>query len=485
MTSPLALLREFSPRTRVVLAVNAVNSFGGGLVLPFLWIYLSDVHGLPAWVPAVTLAVQAATAVAGGLLWGALLDRFPPRTTVPLVMAVAGAGTALYAQADGASSALVAALVYGFGISGVGTVLRFLYAGAASARERGLAYSADYAVFNAMTGLGVLAGGVVASMDAGSRAARFAALYLADGATFLLAGAVLFWLLPKVVQAGEDKGAQGGRRPVGYREVLRHRHIAALLGALVVCSLVSYGQFRSGLPGYLTQGGALGPEGISGAFAVNIVVAVGAQFLLAERIQRIRRSTVLAVSGAVWAVAWALVAVAGFGHGSAALTLALAGVVLLSVGEALVFPVVTSLLNDLAAEQVRGRVNALLSVAISTGSVAGPALAGATLPWADGIALMAVLLGGCVGVVAVAVRLRTGLSAQADLPAPEPEAEPEAQAGVEPEAEAGVEPEAEAGVEEPRPAPPQPEQPQAEPSRSGQPVPAGAARPAESAVSPV
>ncbi|MGW5347915.1 MFS transporter [Streptomyces sp. NPDC004050] len=428
MRNPFAVLGEFSLRTRTVLAVNAVNSFGGGLVLPFLWIYLSDVRGLPAWVPAVTLALQAATAVAGGLLWGAVLDRFAPRTTVPLVMAVAGVGTALYAQADGVATALAAALVYGLGISGVGTAMRFLYAGAASARERSLAYSADYAVFNAMTGVGVLVGGAVAALDAGSRAARFAALYLADGATFLLAGAALLWLLPKALGAdGEDDGS--GAEPkqrAGYRDVLTQRHIGALLAALAVCSLVSYGQFRSGLPGYLTQGGALGPEGISGAFAVNILVAVGAQFLLAERIQTVRRSTVLAVSGAVWALAWALVLLAGLQGGGTALGLALAGVVLLSVGEALVFPVVTSLLNDLAEENVRGRVNALLSVAVSTGSVAGPALAGALLPWADGLGLMAALIAGCAGVVAVAVRLRTTLTARADLPAPEEEAPREA-----------------------------------------------------------
>ncbi|MFJ5779980.1 MFS transporter [Streptomyces sp. NPDC093094] len=422
MPKPLAVLRELSPRTRIVLGVNAVNSFGGGLVLPFLWIYLSEVRGLPAWVPSLTLAVQAGTAVAGGLLWGALLDRFAPRTTVPLVMTVAGAGTALYAQATGAGTAMAAALVYGFGISGVGTALRFLYAGADSARERGLAYSADYAVFNAMTGLGVLAGGVVASLDAGSRAARFVALYLADGATFLLAGAALFWLLPRALKAGDSDGEKkADGAPVGYHEVLTQRHIGALLAALAVCSLVSYGQFRSGLPGYLTQDGALGAQGISGAFALNIVVAVGAQVLLAERIQSVRRSTVVAASGAVWVLSWTLVLIAGTQSGSAALGWALAGVAGLSVGEALVFPVVTSLLNDLAAERVRGRVNALLSVAVSTGSVAGPALAGATLPLADGLGLMAVLLSGCLAVVAVALRLRASLGVRADLPEDAPQ----------------------------------------------------------------
>lgn len=418
---PFAVVREFSPRTRAVLAVNAVNSFGGGLVLPFLWIYLGEVRGLAAWIPAATLAVQATTAVFGGLAWGAVLDRLAPRSVVTLVMCVAGAGTGLYAFATSAPTALTAAVVYGLGISGVGTVLRFLYAGAATARERGLAFSADYAVFNAMTGLGVLAGGLVAASGPGSDAARFAALYLADGCTFLAAGAAFFLLLPRLDRAtGPSAPVEAGtaRRPVGYREVLGQRTIAVLLATLTLCSLVSYGQLRSGLPGYLTAGGAVGPEGLSGTFAVNIVVAVLTQVLLGERIQRIRRSTVLATTGALWTAAWALVLVAGQQHGIAATVTAMAGVLLLSVGEALVFPVITGLLNDLAEERTRGRVNAMLSVAVSTGSVAGPLLAGATLPLADGLPLVVSLVAVSAAVALVGTVFRGVLPSAADLPDP-------------------------------------------------------------------
>ncbi|MFH9548451.1 MFS transporter [Streptomyces sp. NPDC017435] len=417
--NPLAVLREFSPRTRAVLAVNAVNSFGGGLVLPFLWIYLDQVRGLASWIPAATLAVQAATSVVGGLAWGAVLDRLAPRTVVTLVMCVAGVGTALYAFVTSAPTALTAAVVYGLGISGVGTVLRYLYAGAATARERGLAFSADYAVFNAMTGLGVLVGGLVAASGPGSRAARFTALYIADGATFVAAGAAFLLLLPRI-ERGSRKTAPAG--PVGYREVLGHRALAVLLGTVTLCSLVSYGQLRSGLPGYLTAGGAVGPEGLSGTFAVNVVVAVLTQVVLGERVQRVRRSTVLSVTGLLWVAAWALVLVAGRQHGAAATGTAMAGVLLLSVGEALVFPVVTALLNDLAGERARGRVNAMLSVAVSTGSVAGPLLAGATLPLADGLPLVIALIAVCAAVALVGPALRRTLPAGADLPDPAPEA---------------------------------------------------------------
>lgn len=434
--NPLAVLREFSPRTRAVLAVNAVNSFGGGLVLPFLWIYLDQVRGLASWIPAATLAVQAATAVVGGLAWGTVIDRLAPRTVVALVMSVAGTGTGLYAFATSAPAALTAAVVYGLGISGVGTALRYLYAGAATARERGLAFSADYAVFNAMTGLGVLVGGLVAASGPGSRAARFTALYLIDGVTFLAAGAALFLLLPRSGRTGGGKTATEGT--AGYREVLGQRPLLVLLATLTLCSLVSYGQLRSGLPGYLTAGGAVGPEGLSGTFAVNIVVAVLTQVVLGERLQRVRRSSVLCATGVLWAAAWALVLAAGRQQGTAATVTAMAGVLLLSVGEALVFPVVTGLLNDLAGERVRGRANAMLSVAVSTGSVAGPLLAGATLPLAGGLPLVVSLIVVSATVALVGPALRRTLPADADLPVPATETDADAVVDTDEPAAAGT-----------------------------------------------
>ena len=442
MRGPLGTVRELSPRIRAMLLVNAVNSFGGGLVFPFLWIYLTRVRDLPAWVPAVTLAVQAGTAVLGGLAWGSLLDRLAHRQVVPLVMTVAGVGTGLYALATGVWPALLAAVVYGLGISGVGTVLRAMYAGAPSSRERSLAYSADFAVFNAMTGVGVVVGGVVAEAGLGSLGDRYAGLYLADGVTFLIAGLALYLLLPRTAPAPEpaEPGAEPGAEPAaeaaavpaaepagGYRAVLRDRRIAVLLGLLTLCSLVSYGQFRSGLPGYLTAHGALTAGGLSGTFAVNIVIAVAVQFVLGDRLRAVRRSTLLAATGLVWTLAWACVLLAGERSGVQALTAAIAGVILLSVGEALAFPVLAGLLNDLAQDALRGRVNALISVSISTGTMVGPLVAGAALPWGRGVPFVAGIVGACV-VLAVAGRAMRGvLPASAELPGPEPDAaEPDA-----------------------------------------------------------
>ncbi len=111
-----------------MLLTNAVNSFGGGLVLPFLWFYLTKVRGLPDAVPAATFSVQAVSAVFGALTWGAVVDKFAYRTVIPIVMTTAAIGTSLYSAATSPFVALLAALIYGFGISGVGTILRKMYA---------------------------------------------------------------------------------------------------------------------------------------------------------------------------------------------------------------------------------------------------------------------------------------------------------------------------------------------------------------------
>ncbi|MFI7602450.1 MFS transporter [Actinoplanes sp. NPDC049681] len=399
-------------RAKVLLWTNAVSSFGGGLVLPFLWVYLRDIRGLPVWVPAATLAVQAATAVVGGLVWGALLDRMPYRVVVPTVMTIAGVGTAAYALAGTPVVALTAAVVYGIGISGVGTVLRTMYAAVTEGAQRSLVFSLDFAVFNGMTGVGVVAGGLVSVAHLGTAVERFSALYVADGLTFVMTALVTAALLPRGT-ADADRPAE--RRPGSYLSVLRDPRLLAILAVMLLTSVVCYGQFRSGLPGYLTASGALGAGGLSFAFALNIVVAVVTQFALMPALQRVRRTTLVGLSGLLFAGCWLLVLVAGTQRGTAAVVLAAAGVTLMSVGEVLVVPVLSALLNDVVGDEVRGRANALFSTMLSSGSVLGPAVAAILLPPSKGLPLMVFLIAGSLLTSGLVWVLRRRITDDLDL----------------------------------------------------------------------
>jgi len=389
----------------VLLVTNAANAFGGGLVLPFLWIYLSQVRHLPEWVPAATLAAQAIAAVIGGLFWGAELDRVPYRAVVPQVMLVAGVGTAMYAAATSAPLAIFAGVVYGVGISGVGTMLRSVYAVTTSGEQRGLTYSLDFAILNAMAGVGVVVGGVIATASFASPVTRYAVLYLGDGFTFVLTGAVataLLWRSP----LKREPAPRGGKQRGGYLAVLKDRRLLGVYAVLLMALVVSYGQYKAGLPGYLLARHVMGAAGLSFITAFNIVAVVVVQFLGMPFLRQIPSTRLLALSGAAFAAGWICIAVAGQQHGLATLTAAVIAMAFLSTGEVLVIPVANTLVNNLVADRLRGRANALLSITTSTSSTLGPAIAGATLPFAGGEILLIVLIAGSV--VALALGLRLG-----------------------------------------------------------------------------
>ena len=76
-------LRAFDPqlpRQVWLLQVGGVmNSFGNGVVLPFLVIYLHDVRGFGLGTAGLVISVSAAAQLTAGLLAGPLVDRVGPR----------------------------------------------------------------------------------------------------------------------------------------------------------------------------------------------------------------------------------------------------------------------------------------------------------------------------------------------------------------------------------------------------------------------
>jgi MFS family permease len=410
----LRRIAALPPAARLLIFTNGISALGAGMVMPFLWIYLTEVRHLPTWVPAATLAVQAFAAVFGGLVYGALLDRLPYNVVVPLANVNAGVGTLLFAFAGQAWIAVAAAIVFGFGISGVGTAVRAAYGATTGPAQRETAYSADYGVLNVAMGIGVILGGVFAALAFLSPVGRYFLMYSIDAATFFVMAVATVRALPNRVHHTESgTGAARGT----YRAVLRSPSLLALLAVLLLSALVSFGQFRAGLPGYLTQTGAITASGLSFAFAVNIILCAVVQFVVMPHLERFSRTLLVAASGVMFAACWVFVLLAGGHTGMTALTLATVAVILLSIGESLVVPLLTTLLNNAVGEDLRGRANALFSITLSTSAVIGPALAGALLPFGSGAAFVGVMITLSVVATLLVLGLRRSLPAAGAEPA--------------------------------------------------------------------
>src|SRR5436305_4189371 len=170
------------PREVWLLQLGGVaNSFGNGLVLPFLVIYLHDVRGFGLGVSGVVVAVSAAAQLTAGLVAGPLVDRLGPRRVLGagLVMQALGFGLFPLVRSPWHAFALIA--IEGAGSAGFWPSQSTLIARLTPPARRHAAYAQQRVTMNLGIGLGGLAGGLIATV---SDPRTFTVLFLVDAATF-------------------------------------------------------------------------------------------------------------------------------------------------------------------------------------------------------------------------------------------------------------------------------------------------------------
>jgi MFS family permease len=377
-------------------------------------------------VATTALILTGFVSLVSGLVWGAVLDRSPYRPVVLAIMVIAALGTSLYAFARHPWIALLAGVIYGVGIGGVATVMKPIFAMIVPQSERAAIFGLEYGLHNAGVGLGLVVGGLIGAVES---VTRYRLLYLGDGLTFVVAGVAIAILLPAFSKPSrldpQEEQAPLAREPThqvtlpvgqragneGYLKILRNPILLFLLFLSLCFSTLSYGQFESGLPGYLVLNRAVGPPGLSLAFGINVGLVVVAQLALMPHLRNRRRTRLIVGTSLLWAVAWLLVLFAGRNTGVMAMALLAVGVAIFSVGEVMLTPILAALINDIANDENRGRYNALFTFTVSGGFILGPAIAGALLPLDSGLILMGVLVASSALIPAGVLRLERSLPA--------------------------------------------------------------------------
>jgi len=110
------------------------------------------------------------------------------------------------------------------------------------------------------------------------------------------------------------------------------------------------------------------------AFAVNTAVIVAGQTLVVRLLRGRRRSRALAGSAALWAVSWGVLLLVPDASSTGRTTVVLVFGGLFGLGEMLLAPTLSPLVNALATDRLRGRYNALSGATFSIAFVVSPAL---------------------------------------------------------------------------------------------------------------
>jgi MFS family permease len=312
-------------------------------------------------------------------------------------LASAAAGSAAFAGVHHAGEAFAAAALLGFGVAVAWPAQDALLATLVDPAGRSAVFSVRHATLNAGLGLGALAAAVIVTV---SRPGSFEAIYLIDAATFLAYIPVLAALPP----LSPDLAGDHEPTRVGYREVLKNKVFLRVWALTALIVTVSYGQQHSAFSGYVTRPGHLSPRALSLAFAANTLTVVAAQLFVLRRLRGHRRTTGVALAAAAWAATWALVLAGGhLGQGATAVVVSAGAMAVFALGECLLSPTLSAMVNDLAPAGSRGRYNGAGVLAYTAGFMMGPATAGAALGagWGDRLFVVLILVCGLTALAGV------------------------------------------------------------------------------------
>jgi MFS family permease len=368
------LLRTyFPPLPRAVSILQAgglVNSFGNGVVLPFLFIYLHNVRGIALGVAGLIIASHALVSMAAGPVFGTFVDRFGGKAMLGVSLAILAVGYAAYALVHDPWQGFLVAALTGVGVGGFWPSQSTLIAALTPAEQRPAAFAMQRVVMNLGIGLGALTGGIIASTDSPG---TFTALFLLDAASFLAYLGVMLAAVPSPSLSGS---AQAPGTSGSYRDVLRHRPFVAVIALNGLFIFAGYSGFDI-LPVYAKNDVSLTETQIGALFFVNTVVIVLAQLPIARLARGRRRMLALALFGLLWASAWLLVPLAGAAATTgAALALLVVAMVVFALGQCLHGAVQAPLVTDLAEPRLLGRYTALSALSWQVGFALGPAIGG-------------------------------------------------------------------------------------------------------------
>ena len=395
---------------RRLLAATFLSALGNGLVLPFLVVYLHQVRGMPTVVAGLVVAWQALLGFAIAPVAGSVIDRIGPRPVLLAAPVLLGMGTASFAFVHRPLQAFGAATLVAFGGAALWPSSTTLLARLAGDDLRQRAFGVQFMMLNLGIGLGGLAAGLVVDVH---RPATFQVLYLLDAVTFAAFVAVIGTV--RDVGGPVPHTGDGPRPQGGYGVLFRDRAMVRVSLVSLLLLACGYGALEVGFPAFATLYAGVSPSVVAFGYVSNTAVIVAGQLVALKFVHGRSRSRLIAGVGLIWALSWTLLGLAepARSHGLA-VALVVAAPLVFAVGETIWQPVIPTLVNDLAPEELRGRYNAFLSVTWNVAGVLGPALAGLLLGSGQGWVFVVVVTAGCLVGVGFALRMRQVLTPAQD-----------------------------------------------------------------------
>jgi MFS family permease len=379
----------------------------GGVVVPFLALYLTRERGLSKAQAGLLVALYGCGTILAGLTGGVLADRVGRRAT--MLVSLFGGAVAMLGIGLGRALPSIAAATFLMGWLGemYRPAVAALIADVVPPERRVRAYGHLYWAINLGFAVASALGGLAARVS-------YFSLFVVDAATMALYGVIVLLRVPETRPVVAE--AQRGAAEPGILTVLADRTFMPFVALILGFAVVMW-QNGTAVPMDMTQKGL--SEVTYGALcSINGVLIVFLQPRMTAWLSPRPRAAVLAASSLVFGVGFGLFGFVSHWAGYAV------AITIWTLGEIAQLPTANTVVADLAPTAMRGRYQGVYSMAWGAASVVAPIVGGAALDgpggralWVGCGALMALVGAGHLAVgKAIEARARAHRAAQAGGP---------------------------------------------------------------------
>jgi MFS family permease len=383
---------------------------GVGLTLSLFVIYLHNVRGFSTTFATLLLALSAVVALASAPLWGTLTDRLGPIRVILFVYTADAVVLVFWAMAHTREQAtLTALLIAVFGGAGWGPASTML-SRLVTPEHRQRAFGVNFLLVNLGIGFGTLISASVVDIQ---RPDSFVVLYLFNAGVTMLA-VMFYFTLRRHGGPVKEHLDDPEKSAEGWREVMTDRRLLRYVVASVFLMIGGYGSLDAGLSLFVVNNLRISVHAIGIIFFFNTSTIVLVQLWVLNRIEGKSRTRVMGAVAAFWFLFWLILEMTLSLPASASIAMLCLAMVVFAVGETMLQPVGSALVNDIAPEHLRGRYNAAAGLSWGVSGTLAPAITALYFSvhlgnwWPIGTGVTA-LVGG-----AMMMNLRRHISAHAD-----------------------------------------------------------------------
>lgn len=339
--------KEYPKAFKVLTLATFIDMLGSFLLYPFYALYITERFGVGMIEVGYLFSIFSVGNIFGGVIGGALADKYGRRAMVLIGLVVSGTGSILMGLVDNLNTFYLLAAFLGLIGNFGGPARQAMVADLLPKEKQAEGFGILRVAFNLSAVIGPLLGGFLATRS-------YMLLFISDAVSSIITAFIVFLVIPETKPQIQDDTSEETvmKTLVGYKEVLKDWKYILFLFVSAITVLI-YMQMNSTLSVFLRDVHGFPAQGFALVLSMNAAMVVFFQFWITRKISKYAPMKMMAFGSIFIMIGFGMY---GFISEPYLFFVAMA---ILTVGEMIVFPIGQSAAASFAPEDKRGRYMAV------------------------------------------------------------------------------------------------------------------------------